>query len=111
MSTVGERDNDRDRWTDAACCNGDTCGQDCDDSRRATNPGSNEVCNGHDDNCDGHVDDGVLGTYYIDADGDRHGAQGSSPVLMCPANAAGYELVADDCDDSNPDVWRGSQCP
>jgi len=35
---------------------------DCDDTTASVNPGASEVCNGDDDDCDGDVDDGVLGS-------------------------------------------------
>jgi hypothetical protein len=35
---------------------------DCDDGSDAINPGASESCNGADDDCDGTVDEGVLGT-------------------------------------------------
>ena len=46
---------------------------DCDDSNVAINPDAIEVCDDVDNNCDGNVDEGVVQTYYIDADGDGFG--------------------------------------
>lgn len=56
-------------------------GTDCDDSDPKIRPGAVEVCNGHDDDCDG-----VVPTIEIDADDDG--------VLLC----------ADDCDDADPTI-------
>jgi hypothetical protein len=36
-------------------------GGDCDDGRSTTRPGAAELCNGRDDNCDGNIDEGVIG--------------------------------------------------
>lgn len=58
MSTVGDRDEDTDGFIDVACCNGDMCGDDCDDDDINVNPGAVESCNGVDDSCSGEIDDG-----------------------------------------------------
>ena len=58
-STVGDRDVDGDGFIDAACCNGTTCGRDCDDRFRGVNPDEMEQCNAFDDNCDGRVDEPI----------------------------------------------------
>lgn len=50
-------DADGDGEIDRACCNGATCGTDCDDDDRAVHPGARELCNARDDDCDGAVDE------------------------------------------------------
>lgn len=57
-TTLGDVDADGDGFISAACCNGDVCGEDCDDTARALSPASAEQCNTLDDDCDGEVDDG-----------------------------------------------------
>ncbi|MEZ4340181.1 MAG: putative metal-binding motif-containing protein [Sandaracinaceae bacterium] len=56
-TTVGGTDADGDGAISAACCNGSTCGGDCDDSRPEIRPTATEQCNAIDDNCDGAVDE------------------------------------------------------
>jgi hypothetical protein len=46
---------------------------DCDDSDLSVYPGAAEVCDGVDNNCNGAVDEGLLDTWYLDADGDGFG--------------------------------------
>ncbi|MSP53986.1 MAG: hypothetical protein EXR69_00015 [Myxococcales bacterium] len=70
----GSPDADRDGW------NAD---QDCNDSNTLVFPGSTEVCNGEDDDCDDAVDED------FDMDGDS--------TLTCPGPQA-------DCDDGNAAV-------
>ncbi|MCB9611400.1 MAG: hypothetical protein H6721_09040 [Sandaracinus sp.] len=103
-ATVGERDADGDGVIDAACCNGASCGADCDDSRSDTRPGATEACNERDDDCDGSVDEGlVLERYWPDADRDGFGDPDGESVMAC-ARPDGYSLDDLDCDDGDVDV-------
>ena len=97
--TVGP-DRDGDGFAPVTCCNGDNCGTDCDDFRRAAAPGGLEACNLLDDDCDGSIDEGVLGPGYTDGDGDRHGAD-DGEVLGCLATP-NFTPIGGDCDDSDP---------
>jgi len=79
-------------------------GGDCNDGDSTINPDGSEVCGGGDEDCDGLIDDDdpdATGwtTWYLDADGDGHGAAHAS-VEAC-AQPAGYAAAALDCDDSN----------
>jgi hypothetical protein len=71
---------------------------DCNDANGATRPGATELCNGVDDDCDGSIDEGVLRTYYRDADGDGFGALATA-TTGCAA-PAGYVATSTDCDDT-----------
>ena len=79
---------------------------DCDDTNGAINPGAAEVCNGIDDNCNGSIDEGVLSTFYADADADGYGNAAVS-VQACSA-PSGYVANATDCDDTNGAVNPGA---
>jgi hypothetical protein len=76
-------------------------GLDCDDLSAAISPAQAEVCNGLDDDCDGATDEGVLGTFYLDADDDGHGDRAGAPVFACSA-PPDHVASHDDCDDANP---------
>jgi hypothetical protein len=88
-----------------------SAGDDCDDQNASVHPGATEACNLIDDNCDGAVDERVLGTFYLDADGDLHGDPARA-VEACPHQigtlSEGAYLVplGNDCDDTNPDKWH-----
>ncbi len=83
-------------------------GTDCDDGDPLVYPGAEEVCNGVDDDCDGRTDEGVIETYYPDADGDGYGKEGGRPVPAC-APPAGHVQDASDCDDASPTTYPGAE--
>jgi hypothetical protein len=97
--TLGGRDGDGDGYVDVACCNGATCGDDCNDAVRGASPTGTEVCNGIDDDCDGSFDEDVQVVVYRDADGDGRGDP-SMAQLAC-ALSPGYSVHDDDCDDTD----------
>lgn len=78
---------------------------DCNDSNAAIHPGATEVCDGIDNNCNGQVDEGVLLTFYRDADGDGYGDLNNS-VQACSAPAH-YVTNNGDCNDADPKVYPG----
>ena len=89
--------------------NGVLQGGDCDDTEFATSPAALESCDGIDNNCDGSIDEsGAIGeiTYYIDSDGDGYG-DGSGFVEGC-SSPFGYVDNADDCDDTEIDIYPGA---
>jgi large repetitive protein len=69
---------------------------DCDDDASTTYPEAEEVCNGVDDDCDGSVDEALLQTFYLDADGDGFGETEEQDACEQPE---GYAAVSGDCDD------------
>ena len=75
---------------------------DCDDSNVAINPDAIEVCDDVDNNCDGNVDEGVVQTYYIDADGDGFG-DGNVVQEAC-YRPFGFAENGNDCDDIDPTI-------
>jgi hypothetical protein len=82
---------------------------DCDDSDKSTHPDADEYCDGHDDDCDGDVDeDDALdaATWYADTDGDGYG-DSSSTTLACD-RPSGYLADNNDCDDTDADIHPGA---
>ena len=75
---------------------------DCDDTNPQIHLNATETCNGIDDNCNGSIDEGVLNTYYRDADEDGFGNLADS-ILAC-SPPAGYVVDSTDCDDTNPQI-------
>ena len=77
---------------------------DCNDSNPSINPGSKELCNGLDDNCNGQYEEGLpKNTYYMDADGDGYGHHDITTVPYCTA-PVGFVENNRDCDDSDPAI-------
>ncbi len=77
--------------------------EDCDDTDASVNPGAVEICDGIDNDCDDDVDEGVLDTYYADADADGFGDPDAA-VEACDA-PVGHVPSATDCDDMDADVY------
>ena len=73
--------------------------EDCRDDDASINPSAEEICDEVDNNCDGQIDEGLLDTFYVDADGDGHGND-NFPLEACvqPEN---YVVSNQDCDDGN----------
>src|SRR5690606_24147035 len=113
-TTLGFRDADNDGYIDAQCCNrqddGDLlCGEDCDDHKANVNPEAPEVCDFLDNDCSGDIDEGVTVKMFPDTDHDGHGDDSekfADGVHTCPG-AVGFALVANDCDDKDPEVFLG----
>ncbi|MFH1466576.1 MAG: putative metal-binding motif-containing protein [Pseudomonadota bacterium] len=82
-------------------------GNDCDDADPTVHPGAAEVCDGLDQDCDGTADDGVLGTWYLDADADGYGDPATA-VEACAA-PSGYLADDSDCDDTDDAVHPGAE--
>ena len=80
---------------------------DCDDNNADINPEAAETCDGMDNNCDGVIDEGVLTTYYADADGDGYGHPDIT-TESCSA-IAGFVEDNTDCDDSSADAYPGGE--
>jgi hypothetical protein len=79
---------------------GVTADEDCNDQNATVFPGADEICDTLDQDCDGHVDEGVQGTFFPDVDGDEFGDP-DDPLLAC-ARPAGAVDDASDCDDTDP---------
>jgi hypothetical protein len=72
-------------------------GSDCDPLDASVYPGSTEVCDETDNDCDGEIDEDAQETYYADADTDGYGDPDSS-IQSCTM-PAGYVVDSSDCDD------------
>ncbi len=70
----------------------------------STTSGTNEICNGLDDDCDGSVDEDAVDalTWYFDSDGDDFGNP-QQGILACtqPMSYVSNDL---DCDDTDPSI-------
>ncbi len=81
--------------------------EDCNDRDAAVNPDATEVCDGVDNDCDGETDEGLLSTFFPDADEDGYG-DGGAGEEHCEA-PSGFVSDDTDCDDSRDDVHPGAE--
>ncbi|MFM7201969.1 MAG: MopE-related protein [Myxococcota bacterium] len=79
---------------------------DCDDLDPSSAPGLLETCDGHDNDCNGTIDDDVQSTFYLDQDGDGFGDD-QQHVRACTA-PPGYVYEPGDCDDRHPSRYPGA---
>ena len=79
---------------------------DCADTVAAIHPGAAEACDNIDNDCDGVIDEGVLNTYYRDADGDTYGFLATTTEAC--SIPAGYVATSTDCDDNNTNIRPGA---
>lgn len=100
VDEVTTRDLDGDGSLGASCPG---VGEDCDDNDAAVWPGADEICDGLDNDCNELIDDGLPEVeYFVDADGDGFGEQGSQGVFSCePVDGAVDNAL--DCDDLTSD--------
>ena len=80
---------------------------DCDDTVAAISPDADEVCDGIDNDCDDEVDEGLLTTYYMDADRDGHGDPDAA-TEACTRPARHVES-SDDCNDGDRAIRPGAE--
>ncbi len=104
-TTHGRIDADSDGFEAARCCNGSSCGTDCNDGVRGANPDATEVCNGIDDDCDSLIDEMVSVAGFADDDRDGFGDD-ARPLSSC-GDAAGFSTRPGDCDDTSIEVNAG----
>lgn len=82
-------------------------GGDCDDTNLNINPDRPETCDGQDNNCNGQIDEGAVGTtWFRDQDNDNFG-NGAITTLAC-TRPAGFVPNGNDCNDSNSNVNPGA---
>jgi hypothetical protein len=98
-ATTTERTTALDCVDDGVTTNTD----DCNDLRAAAHPGATEVLgNGYDEDCDGSE------ICYLDADGDGFGSTATVVSTDTDCYDAGEARNADDCDDSDTDIYPGA---
>lgn len=114
VQTTYYKDADGDTYGDpgtstAACSVPDgyvTNHDDFDDSDAGIYPGATEVCNGKDDDGNGQIDEGVMTTYYRDADGDTYGDPNNSTAACSVPE--GYVTNDEDFDDTDETLHPGA---
>jgi hypothetical protein len=107
IANPSQSDMDGDGIGDACDTDNDNDGDpdvsDCLPLNPAVYNGAIEICNGMDDNCNEQIDEGLINTYYRDADGDGYG---NPAITMQACNPqAGYVANNADCNDSNAAVY------
>ncbi len=101
-------DDDGDGLLDLGC---GALGTDCDDRDPTAGPGSEEACDGRDNDCDELVDEGADDrSWFADIDGDGFGTNDDpdNPVIRSCVPPPRYVGNVDDCADRDPDRFPGA---
>ncbi len=82
---------------------------DCNDANPNVNPGSIEVCDSVDNDCDGTIDNAIQGgaKWFPDGDGDGFGAGIGESACSPPTDAS--VAAGGDCDDFDPSINPGAE--
>jgi hypothetical protein len=92
-------DDDHDHAADSMCSA--PFGTDCDDLDPNSLPGQPEICDGRDNDCDGHIDEEVMAmAFFGDHDGDGFGSEASGTMIGCEP-ITGFTHQGGDCDDNS----------
>ncbi len=76
--------------------------EDCNDLDESINPGSTEICDNKDNNCNDEIDEDLpLFTYYLDNDQDGFGVTENFIETCSNIPPDGYASFNEDCDDEN----------
>ncbi|MEZ4322383.1 MAG: putative metal-binding motif-containing protein [Myxococcota bacterium] len=79
-------------------------GADCNDADPQVAPGTPEVCDGVDNDCNGATDEGFVSSpYWPDLDLDGFGDASTTPTITCTA-VPGYVNNGTDCDDGDDTI-------
>jgi hypothetical protein len=82
---------------------------DCDDLNEWIYPGSDEFCDGIDNDCDDEIDEDAIDstTWYVDTDGDGYGDSAEGTTIAACDMPDGYtgEDLATDCNDSDETIY------
>jgi large repetitive protein len=80
---------------------------DCDDLETTVYPSAPEICDYLDNDCNGQVDENVMNTWYLDADGDGFG-NSSSYIDSCTSPSTVYIAADGDCNDLIDTIFPGA---
>lgn len=98
-------------YTDSDTTQQGDCNDDPTNDGENFNPGVVEVCDYQDNDCDGTDDNGVLTTYYPDADQDGYYDDSLPTVQDCTAPEGNYTTNASiDCDDNDANQHHSESC-